>query len=144
GEAGGQAEPRPGAGGLVGDLGRRRGRRGGAQRADGGRRLPPPSAPLRAARREDAEGDPALWASGDREDAAREGRRPRIGGELLLGERVVVRRDVRRPRRRANSQAVRGGELESGRDRLTIRYRRGRSDLTWTRYPLRILNERQY
>ncbi len=39
---------------------------------------------------------------------ARQGRRKRLGRELLLGERLVVRRDVRRPRRGPHPQALRG------------------------------------
>ena len=53
-----------------------------------------------------AEGPPALRAARHRQDAAREGGRARVGRELLLRERVVVRRDVRRasaPRASASS-----------------------------------------
>ena len=80
-----------------------------ARRADGGRRLPPRPEAVRAARREGAEGAPALRAARHRQDAAREGGRARVGRELLLRERVVVRRDVRRPRRRPHPQALPGG-----------------------------------
>src|ERR1022692_798956 len=55
---------------------RRRRRRGGPGRADGGRGLPARSAALRAARREGAEGSSPLRPAGYRQDAAREGGRP--------------------------------------------------------------------
>ena len=48
------------------------------------------------------------------------------GATLLRAERVRVRRDVRRPRRGADPQAVRGGAQERAVDRLHRRARRGR------------------
>ena len=73
-----------------------------------------------------AEGDPALRAPRHGQDAARQGRRQRVRRELLLAERVCVRRDVRRPRRRADPQALRGGTEERACDRLHRRARRCR------------------
>ncbi len=108
------------------DVGRRGRGRGGARRADGGRRLPARPEAVRAPRREGAEGPAPLRAAGHRQDAAREGGRPRVGRELLLRERVVVRRDVRRPRRGPHPQAVRRGAQERARDRLHRRARRRR------------------
>ena len=77
-------------------------------------------------RRPRSEGDPPLRAPRDRQDAARQGRRPRLGRDLLLPERVRLRRDVRRPRRGPHPQALRQGAQERARDRLHRRARRGR------------------
>ena len=88
-------------------LGRRRGRRRRRGRAAGGRRLPARPASLRQARRARAEGHPPLRPAGHREDAARQGGRARLRRDLLLAERLRVRRDVRRPRRSAHPQALR-------------------------------------
>ena len=63
---------------------------------------------------------------GTGQDAAREGRRARVGRELLLRERVVVRRDVRRPRRRPHPQALRRGAQARPGNRLHRRARRRR------------------
>ena len=60
------------------------------------------------------------------EDAARQGRGARVGSELLLPERVGVRRDVRRARRRAHPQAVRHRAQEPAGDRVHRRARRRR------------------
>ena len=46
---------------------------------------------------------------GHRQDAARQGRRARVRRAVLQPVRVVVRRDVRRPRRRADPAPVRRG-----------------------------------
>ena len=99
------------------------GRRGSARRAHGGRRVHARAEALRAARREGAEGAPPLRPARHRQDAAREGRRPRVGRELLQRLRCVVRRDVRRPRRRAHPQALQRGAEERARDRLHRRAR---------------------
>ena len=56
----------------------------------------------------------------------REGGRERVRCELLLAERLVVRRDVRRARRGAHPQALRGGAQARARDRLHRRARRRR------------------
>ena len=48
------------------------------------------------------------------------------GRALLRAERVLVRRDVRRPRRGAHPQALRGGAQERAVDRLHRRARRRR------------------
>ena len=45
------------------------------------------------------EGNPPLRTLRHRQDAAGEGGRQGVGGEVLLAERLGVRRDVRRPRR---------------------------------------------
>ena len=112
--------------GSLRHVGRRRRRRGGEGGAAGGRRLPPRSEALRAPRRARPEGDPALRPARHRQDAAREGGRQRVGREVLLAERLGVRRDVRRPRRRADPQALRGGAQERAGDRLHRRARRRR------------------
>ena len=105
---------------------RRRRPRGGEGGALRGRRLPAPSRALRAARRARAEGDPALRPARDRQDADGEGRRLRVGRELLRAERLGVRRDVRRARRGAHPQALRGGAQERAGDHLHRRARCGR------------------
>ena len=112
--------------GLEGLVGRRRRPRRGQGRAARGDRLPHRPGALRPARRACAQGDPALRAAGNRQDAAREGDRERGGRALLRAERLGVRRDVRRPRRRADPQAVRRGAQERALDRLHRRARRGR------------------
>ena len=111
---------------LLGHLGRRRRRRGGEGRAAGGRRLPPPSEALPAPGRPRAEGDPALRPARHRQDAARQGRRERVRRQVLLAERLRLRRDVRRPRRLPDPQALRRGAQERARDRLHRRARRRR------------------
>src|SRR4029453_16592713 len=80
------------------DLGRGRGAQRGEGGDAGGRRLPTPSEALRATRSPRAQGDPPLRASGHRQNAPCESRRSRVRSELLLPERVGVRRDVRRAR----------------------------------------------
>ena len=83
-------------------------------------------APLLQARRARAEGHPALRPARHRQDAAREGGRPRLGLDLLLAERLRLRGDVRRPRRRPHPQALRPRAQERARDRLHRRARRRR------------------
>ena len=112
--------------GLLRQLGRRRRRRRGEEGAAGGRRLPPPPQALPAAGRARAEGHPALRPARHRQDAARQGGREGVGRQVLLAERLRLRRDVRRPRRRPDPQAVRRGAQERARDRLHRRARRGR------------------
>ena len=107
-------------------LGGRRRRRGGAGGARGDRRVPARPAALPEARRPRAQGRAAVRAAGHRQDAAGQGRGPRVGRELLLPERVVVRRDVRRAGRRPHPQAVRDGAQEPAGDRLHRRARRRR------------------
>ena len=99
---------------------------GGAGRAPGGRRLPPLPEALPAARRARPEGDAALRAAGHRQDPAREGRRARVRREVLLPERLCVRRDVRGPRRLPHPQALPGGAQERALHRLHRRARRRR------------------
>ena len=107
-------------------LGRRRRRGRGEGGAEGGRRVPARPQEVRTARRSRPEGRSALRAAGNREDAAREGRRERVGRELLLVERLGLRRDVRRPRCRPDPQALRGGAQERAGDHLHRRARRRR------------------
>ena len=113
----------------LGQLGRRRRCRGGEERAAGGRRVPPPSQALSAARRARAEGHPALRAARHGQDAARQSRREGVRREVLLPERLCLRRDVRRPRRRPDPEALRRGAQERARDRLHRRARRRRARL---------------
>ena len=61
------------------------------------------------------EGDPAARPARHRQDAARQGRRARVGRELLRPVGGVVRRDVRRPRRGAHPAAVPRGAQERAR-----------------------------
>ena len=63
---------------------------------------------------------------GHRQDAARQGGRERVRGQLLLPERLVVRRDVERPRRRPDPAPVPDGAQEPARDHLHRRARRRR------------------
>ena len=74
----------------------------------------------RAARRAPAR------AARDRQDAAREGRRARVGRALLRAVGRRLRRDVRRPRRRAHPPAVPHRPQERARDHLHRRARRRR------------------
>ncbi len=121
-----QAEQAGGELGLDGHVERRRRARGGESRAAGGRGLPAQPAALRAPRGARAEGDPPLRPAGHRQDAAREGGRERVGRELLLAERLGLRRDVRRPRRLAHPQALRRGAQARPLDRVHRRARRRR------------------
>ncbi len=111
---------------VVGDLGRRRGCRRGARGVPGGRRVPAGSEALLAARRARPEGHPPLRLARHGEDAARQGRGARVGRDLLLPERVGVRRDVRRARRRADPQALRHRAPQPAGDRVHRRARRRR------------------
>ena len=107
-------------------LGRDRRRRRGQGRAARGRRLPARSRALREARRARAEGRPAARPARHRQDAARQGRRARVRRAVLLAVGGVVRRDVRRPRRRAHPAPVpRGAQARAG-DHLHRRARRRR------------------
>ena len=63
---------------------------------------------------------------GHRQDAAREGGRARVRRPVLQPVGVLVHRDVRRPRRRADPAPVQGGARERPGDRLHRRARRGR------------------
>ena len=118
-------------------MGRRRGPRRGEGGAPRGGRVPARPQALRTARSTSSARDPSPWASGHREDARREGGRERIGRELLLAERVVVRRDVRRTRRRAHPQALRGSTQARPRDRVHRRARRRRHGADGRRLPPR-------
>ena len=126
GDAAGGAEARARHVEDVGHVGRSRGPRGSARRDAGDRRLHEGLEEVRPSRRARAEGDLALRAAGHRQDAAREGGRPRVGRELLLAERLGLRRDVRRPRRRPNPKALRAGTQGCARDRVHRRAGRGR------------------
>ena len=111
---------------VVGLVGRGRRARGGARRDGGDRRLPARLEALREARRARAEGNSAPRAAGNREDAPRQGGRPRVRRELLLAERLGLRRDVRRARRGPHPQALRAGAQGCACDRVHRRARRGR------------------
>ncbi len=104
---------------------RRRPGRGqaGAHRA---RRLPARARALRATRRAHPEGNPSLRPAGNRQDADGESRRGGVRRQLLFAERLRLRGDVRRPRRSANPQALRGSGEERAGDHLHRRARRGR------------------
>ena len=109
----------------VGWDGHRRRRRG-EGRADRGRRVPARPDAVPPARREGPAGRAAARPAGHRQDAARQGRRARVGRPVLLAVGELVRRDVRRPRRRAHPAPVRrGAQARAGRD-LHRRARRRR------------------
>ena len=112
--------------GVVGDLGRRRRRRGGARGVAGGRRVPARPEALRAARRARARRASCSTARRVRGRRCSPGRGARVGRELLLPERVGVRRDVRRARCRADPQALRHRAPQPARDRVHRRARRCR------------------
>ena len=78
------------------------------------------------ARREGAEGHPAPRPARHRQDAAGQGRRARVGREVLLAVGRRVRRDVRRPRRRPHPAAVREARKDAPGDHLHRRDRRRR------------------
>ena len=118
-----QIKPRGEPGGR---LGRHRRRRRGQGRAAGGRRVPARPQAVQAARREGAQGRPAARAARHRQDAAGQGRRPRVRRAVLLAVGVLVRRDVRRPRRRAHPPPVPRGAQARARDHLHRRARRRR------------------
>ena len=107
-----EAEAARRAHGLERALGRRRRRRGGAGGARGGGRVPEGPGPVREARRAGAEGRAPLRPPGDGQDPAGEGGRARVRGQLLLPERLVVRRDVERSRGRPDPAAVPDGAQE--------------------------------
>ena len=94
------------------DLRRCRRHRRGAWRADGGRRLPQESRPLPSPRREDPERGADRRRARHRQDAARQGRRGRGGGAVLQPERLGLRGDVRRGRRRAGARPLHPGPGE--------------------------------
>ncbi len=97
-------------------------------RAAGDRRVPARPQALRAARRLGAQGDPPARAAGHRQDAAGQGGRLRVRCAVLRAVGGVVRRDVRRPGRRADQAAVRDRAQERTGDHLHRRARRrGRS-----------------
>ena len=73
-----------------------------------------------------AEGDPSARAAGNRQDAAGQGGRPRVRGAVLQPVGLLVRRDVRRPGRRADPAAVQAGARQRPGDHLHRRARRGR------------------
>ena len=97
--------------------GRRRRRRsqGGAA---GDRRFSEEPERLRPARGAHAEGRAAGRPAGHRQDAARPGGRGRGRRAVLLDQRLGVRRDVRRRRRRAGARPVRAGAQEGAGDHL--------------------------
>ena len=108
------AADRAGVGLLDRLEGRRRRRRGqgGARR---GGRVPARPGALPQARRQGAQGHPPARPARHGQDAARQGRGRRVRRALLLPVGGRVRRDVRRPRRRAHPAPVRGGPRASAR-----------------------------
>ena len=107
-------------------VGRRRRRRRGQGRAAGGRRVPARPQALPRARRQGPEGHPAARPARHRQDAAGQGGRQRVGREVLLAVGRRVRRDVRRPRRRAHPAPVRDRARQPPGDHLHRRDRRRR------------------
>ena len=108
------------------DLGRHPGCRGDQGRAARGGRVPEAAEAVQAARRNGAEGHPAARPARHRQDPARQGRRSRVGRQLLRPVGLLVRGDVRRPRSRADPATVQAGPRECPGDRLHRRARRGR------------------
>ena len=86
--------------------GRRRGQGGAAARSSSSCATRSASSALGATR---AEGRAAARPARHRQDAAGQGRRPRVRRAVLLAVGVLVRRDVRRPRRGAHPAAVQRG-----------------------------------
>ena len=121
-----QADRDHAAVGLGGALGGRRGRRRGPRRAPGGGRVPAPSRPVREARGARPARRAPVWAARHGEDASGQGDRPRVGRDVLLPERLGVRRDVRRRRRCPHPAPVLDGAEEPARDHLHRRARRRR------------------
>ena len=107
-------------------LGRHRRRRGDQGRAARGRRVPLRPEALQGARGQGAEGDPAARPARHRQDDARQGGRPRVGRQLLQPVGLLVRRDVRRPRRGPDQAPVQGGARQRAGDPLHRRARRRR------------------
>ena len=102
---------------------RRRGQGRAAARSSSSCATPSGSSGLGAQR---PAGHPAARAARHRQDAAGQGRGPRVGRALLRPVGVVVRRDVRRPRRGAHPPPVpRGAQARAG-DHLHRRARRRR------------------
>ena len=98
------------SGGQAGDL-RGRGGPGGRQaRVAGGRRVPPQSGEVPAARRPRAQGRAADGAAGHRQDAAGAGGGRRGGRALLLDQRLGVHPDVRGRGRGAGPRPVQHGQ----------------------------------
>ena len=73
-------------------------------------------------------GRPARRSSRNGQDAARARRRRRSARPLLQPERIGVRRDVRRRRRRAHPRSVPAGRSQGAVHRLHRRARRARQD----------------
>jgi hypothetical protein len=105
--------------------GRRRHRRGEGG-ADGGRRLPAPSAEVPGAGRPDPARRAALRAPGHRQDAARARGRGRGGRAVLLDGGVRVRRGDRRRRHITGPRPLHAGEGGGAGDRVHRRARRDR------------------
>ena len=78
------------------------------------------------ARRQGPEGHPAARPARHRQDAAGQGRGQRVRRPVLRAVGGQLRRDVRRPRRRADPAAVRRGPQALAGDRLHRRDRRRR------------------
>ena len=77
-------------------------------------------------RRPDSEGRAARRPARDRQDAARARRGRRSARAVLQPERIGVRRDVRRRRRRAHPRSVPAGRSQGAVHRLHRRARRAR------------------
>ena len=102
---------------------RRRRSRGGAE---GDRRVPEEPEEVHEPRRPDSEGRAARRPAGHRQDAARARGRRRSAGAVLQPERIGVRRDVRRRRRRPHPRSVPAGRSQGAVHRLHRRARRAR------------------
>ena len=111
-------------------LGRRvvagRRRRRGEGGAAGGRGLPQGPGPLQGARRERPEGHHAPRPARHRQDAAGQGRREGVRREVLRAVGLLVRGDVRRPRRGAHPAPVPDRPRQPPGDHLHRRDRRRR------------------
>ena len=120
---------------VLGRLGRCRRRRRGEGRAARGDRVPARSQALPRAGSERPEGHPAARPAGNRQDAARQGRREGVRRRVLLAVGRRVRGDVRRARRRPHPAPVRRGPRPPAgrdlhrRDRRRRRHARGGQQL---------------
>jgi hypothetical protein len=106
-----------------GDVRRCRRHRRGPRRVDGDRGLPQEPRPLPAPRREDSQRSAHRRRARNRQDAAGQGRRRPGGRAVLQPERLGLRGDVRRGRRRPRSRPLRPGPGEGSEHHLHRRAR---------------------